>query len=378
MIQERPRTWLATALLLTGWAANGQPPCDSLFTTDFTWQQGAGFEANFTAGISPSGFMAWSSEWGFAGEDFQHSSWGPEVGVVFPGPGDYLVCLLSTMEHPQSGTCLSTACQLVTIPVDSLCAGLVPEFGIEVQGGSLLFTNQTQTTSSVNSITWDFGDGTTSTESTPVHTYPGFGPYEACLTLTIGTCTATVCNWIYFGPSAVACSEILQADIHIVQLGRAIAGFDNSITSGMERSITWDLGDGNTASASPVLHVFEQDGIFQVCATVDVWGPLVEDTCTASVCSMVFTYITAGLAEGDALPEPRVFPVPFVDELTVETVSAGTRWEVVDLQGRILASGSQRFDGPLHIQGVGSLASGSYILLLRSAAGNGALRIMRA
>lgn len=377
MIQRRARAGMAAACLFTGWAASGQPPCDSLYTTDFTWQQGAGFGATFTAGISPSGFSAWSSEWGFAGEDFQQSGWGSEMSVVFPGPGEYLVCLLSTMEHPQSGSCLSTACQLITIPVDSLCAGLVPEFAIEVQDGSLLFTNQTQTTATVNGILWDFGDGTTSTESTPAHTYPGYGPYEACLTLTIGTCTATVCNWIYFGPSAVACSELLQPDIHIVQLGRAIAGFDHSVTSGMDRSITWDLGDGNTATGSPILHVFEQDGSFQVCATVDIWGPLVEDTCTASACSTVFTYITAGLAEGAASPEPRVFPVPFVDELTVETVSAGTHWEIVDLQGRVLASGTQRFEGALHIRTSELLASGSYVLLLRSMSGSRALRILR-
>ena len=87
--------------------------------------------------------------------------------------------------------------------------------------------------------------------------------------------------------------------------------------------------------------------------------------------------VAAGLAEGAASPEPRVFPVPFVDELTVETVSAGTHWEIVDLQGRVLASGTQRFEGALHIRTSELLASGSYVLLLRSMSGSRALRILR-
>ena len=37
------------------------------------------------------------------------------------------------------------------------------------------------------SYAWDFGDGTTSTETSPVHTFTGNGSYSVCLTVT-GDC----------------------------------------------------------------------------------------------------------------------------------------------------------------------------------------------
>lgn len=48
---------------------------------------------------------------------------------------------------------------------------------------------------------WDFGDGTTSTEPYPTHTYPGFGPYNLCVTITDGTgCTSTTCDSVAVDP----------------------------------------------------------------------------------------------------------------------------------------------------------------------------------
>lgn len=44
---------------------------------------------------------------------------------------------------------------------------------------------------------WDFGDGTTSTDAFPSHTYPGPGPYMLCLTIADASgCTSTACDSI--------------------------------------------------------------------------------------------------------------------------------------------------------------------------------------
>ena len=57
--------------------------------------------------------------------------------------------------------------------------------------------NSTGTTSTTNYL-WDFGDGTTSTDSTPSHYYTAFGKYELCLTLTDSAknCISTYCDSI--------------------------------------------------------------------------------------------------------------------------------------------------------------------------------------
>jgi PKD repeat protein len=45
--------------------------------------------------------------------------------------------------------------------------------------GSVFFNN---TSSNASSFNWDFGDGTTSTVTSPNHTYKGFGNYTVSLT----------------------------------------------------------------------------------------------------------------------------------------------------------------------------------------------------
>jgi PKD repeat protein len=43
---------------------------------------------------------------------------------------------------------------------------------------------------------WDFGDGNTSTQAYPTHTYNGIGVYTLCLTITDGNCTSVACDTI--------------------------------------------------------------------------------------------------------------------------------------------------------------------------------------
>ncbi|HJT74257.1 MAG TPA: PKD domain-containing protein, partial [Chitinophaga sp.] len=51
-------------------------------------------------------------------------------------------------------------------------------YEVSINGNDVTFTNQT--TGAV-SYKWDFGDGTSSTEESPVHTYPGKGKYVPTL-----------------------------------------------------------------------------------------------------------------------------------------------------------------------------------------------------
>jgi len=51
-------------------------------------------------------------------------------------------------------------------------------YSVSVDGATVTFTNQSKGAASYE---WDFGDGTTSTEESPTHTYPGKGKYVPTL-----------------------------------------------------------------------------------------------------------------------------------------------------------------------------------------------------
>lgn len=373
--RNAPSLHLAIGMALMGTTCAAQAPCDSLDQVDFTWQPNGAYGIIFSQGATASGASVLYSEWGFAGEGVLDYSYGPQPQYNFPAPGEYLVCLRATVQDDQ-GSCLSTACQLITVPEDPLCAGLEAAFTIDVQGGDIGFINQSQSGEPITGINWDFGDGATSTEAAPMHTYAGPGPFQACLTVSTATCTNTACNWIYLGPPDVPCNTLLQADIGVFQLEQTIAVFDQSIISGMNSSVTWDFGDGTTAASSPVLHTFQSEGGYNVCATVSLWGPLTPDTCTATACTYVSTYAATGISTPAGVTSLHAWPVPFAETCTVEGMAAPCRWELVDVLGQVHRSGTMHTAGPLTVEG-GTLAPGPYLLRVVTAQGVETLRLVK-
>jgi hypothetical protein len=358
--------------------AEGQPGCDNLHTATFSQTDLGGYLHVFTPDLPDDTSSIISTEWGFLGEDFTQFSLSPEPQILFPGMGDYLVCLRAGVLVGQQAYCISLHCELVGIPADSACAGLQPAFSITPQGSEgLLFGDQTSSDQPVLSHTWDFGDGSTSTETSPVHQYAGAGPYQACLTTSTMSCTASVCNWIYLGPADVPCDTLLHAAIGVIQYERTIAAFDQSVTSGMNSSVHWDFGDGATDSGSPAIHTYTADGYYTVCGTVSLWGPLTPDTCTTSVCQAIYTIQTsAGIALDDTGPGLLPHPLPFSSALTVEGAPPKARWELLDLLGRVRYTGVVPAGGRLMIQGE-ELEAGSYFVRIHSRTGINVLRVVK-
>ncbi len=54
-------------------------------------------------------------------------------------------------------------------------------YNVSIDGATVTFTNESKGAASYE---WDFGDGTTSTEESPTHTYPGKGKYVPTLSAT--------------------------------------------------------------------------------------------------------------------------------------------------------------------------------------------------
>jgi len=125
---------------------------------------------------------------------------------------------------------------------------------------------------------WDFGDGTTSTQQNPAHTYSptATGFFLVCLTIEEYDpvsqsliCTDTYCDSIYLMNQPSSC----QADFYAQDLGNNEAIFTN--TSYPQTGATWfgfaevdiDFGDGTNAFniGGIINHTYANDGTYYVC-----------------------------------------------------------------------------------------------------------------
>lgn len=156
------------------------------------------------------------------------------------------------------------------------CAQAISNFSsFEVQGGYAGFTHTTTpcppyiatfTDTSMNAVSWfwDFGDGTTSTDQNPAHTYSVAGYHSASLTITTADgCTYTTMqnNSIYFSPFGANFYGIPQDTV----FPNPVQFYANSIGA---TSWVWDFGDGSTSTAENPLHVFQNPGNYNVTLTI--------------------------------------------------------------------------------------------------------------
>ncbi|HUT38631.1 MAG TPA: PKD domain-containing protein [Methanoregula sp.] len=134
-----------------------------------------------------------------------------------------------------------------------------------------------KTLNSPTAWSWDFGDGTTSSEQNPTRVYSAKGVYTVTLTATnsFGKDTEKKVNYITVGipPMADFITEIPSyQEGSRTQYVRFI---DTSI--GNPYLWSWDFGDGtNFEGQSPPLHLYNRDGLYTVSLTVK--NPFGEDT----------------------------------------------------------------------------------------------------
>lgn len=135
------------------------------------------------------------------------------------------------------------------------------------------------TSTNATGYLWDFGDGNTSSDTNPSHTYTGPGTYTVTLISTNpSSCNKadTVTHTINIYPSPIA--GFYYTPI-IPELNMPTQFHNTSIGA---TSYHWDFGDGNTSNATDPLHQYNRTGEYKVCLTVRN-----EYNCVDSICKMV-------------------------------------------------------------------------------------------
>ena len=213
--------------------------------------------------------------------------------------GTYTVCL-RVKRNSNTGTtpCVSEICK--TIVVTSPC-NLVVDFNWTVTTTNPLrleFHNLSTPLDPSDSTIWNFGDGTTSFDVNPVHTYANAGTYNVCLIVkknnSPGTtpCVRYICKTVVVQvPCNLQAYFSSQADsLHPLRIK-----FTNLSTPiNPSDSVRWTFGDGTSISglqsdpnvANPT-HDYAQAGNYTVCIRVKKNLAATPVPCVAEYCKLV-------------------------------------------------------------------------------------------
>ena len=174
--------------------------------------------------------------------------------VVYPAPGIYDVTLTAA-----NALASATATRRITViphptaqfKVDDASPGVgqIVTF-INESGGEAPITYQ-----------WDFGDGSTSTETNPTHQYAAPGTYPASLTIENAYGRSNAFWAITVGQPPTA--EMFLGDLaRTGQPVMAQAVGDASVTA-----FQWDMGDGRTIEGAQISHMYYMPGDYYVTLT---------------------------------------------------------------------------------------------------------------
>jgi PKD repeat protein len=179
---------------------------------------------------------------------------------TYASNGSYMVCLTAT------DVCgnIDSTCQLVTV-----CAPLASDFSYS---STFLTSSFTDLSNTAVQWQWDFGDGNTSTDQNPSHTFAVTGTYHVCLTA-IDFCgnTDSTCQDI------TVCSPV-ETDFSYSQSSLTINFSDLSFGA---IQWLWTFGDGGVSADQNPSHTYADYGTYDVCLIS--FNPCTKDTMCKSV-----------------------------------------------------------------------------------------------
>ncbi len=209
---------------------------------------------------------------------------------TYSQPGTYTVCL--TIQSIDS-SCYDEICLPVWIGNPTNCAAFYTYYPLDSNNFNQPSTIQFVDQSAGQPVTWfwSFGDGTSSTEQNPVHTYAIGGLYDVCLTIqgADSSCFDTFCQQVYAGGSSPDCQAMFyHYPIDSLGMSGEIQFVDQSLGNPM--TWLWNFGDGNTSTMQNPLHTYNQPGMYNVCLTIE--NPATN--CFDSLCIMIWVNTSGG------------------------------------------------------------------------------------
>ena len=142
-----------------------------------------------------------------------------------------------------------------------------------------------------DSYLWDFGDGTTSTDSSPSHTYTISGSYKVKLTITTAGCTDSlvIINAVEAGIKPAAA---FTADLLNICASERVT-FKNLSTNAPGTKWLWSFGDGSRSTTQNPVHKFKASGYINVSLVASNYG------CSDTLVKKEYIYVKPPIAKFD-------------------------------------------------------------------------------
>ncbi|MFN8395264.1 MAG: PKD domain-containing protein [Bacteroidia bacterium] len=117
----------------------------------------------------------------------------------------------------------------------------------------------------INGWLWDFGDGNTSTQQNPCHTYAAAGTYTVSMVATdVNGCNNTVVMLNYVSVSTPPTANFTGSPLSACAPPLNVS-FTNTSTGGAgPLSYQWNFGDGGTSTATSPTHTYNATGSYTI------------------------------------------------------------------------------------------------------------------
>ncbi|HXH19834.1 MAG TPA: PKD domain-containing protein [Chitinophagales bacterium] len=215
---------------------------------------------------------------------------------------------------------------------------------------------------------WDFGDGTTSTQQNPAHVFSDTSQSQflVCLTIfdSLQTCYNTYCEYVYTDSAYLnPCNAWFGWGTDSTT--GAVVFADSASANPGNYNYEWNFGDGTTSNEPNPQHEYQEEGYYWTCLTI--YSP---DSCIDIFCDSIYALAaeasSADESSADAL-HLEVFPNPLRDESVIRyylPASAPVSIHVSDILGRktFLLNNALQEQGVRHFIWHNNLPEGIYVV----------------
>ena len=179
----------------------------------------------------------------------------PSPTHSYSGYGSYTVKLVSTSANGCTDTLTKVnyinVAPLTSVIIPSEYGGCAPHtfnFAVSISGGN-----------TISSITWNFGDGTSSAALAPSHTYSAAGTYPVTVNITTTNgCTSTATTSILVSQKPVAGFTVTPTTV----CTNAPVQFTSTSTGGA--SYVYYFGDGGSSGLQDPVYTYSSPGVYTV------------------------------------------------------------------------------------------------------------------